>query len=580
MSLVLQPRWSHEGWRRLQQLTAELVGQDDEVAILRVALADSPALFDGDRVEVWLAQAPHRQGLRAWAERGRDHVVEVHPVTGALPQPRAHDLLLPLVEGDTQVGMLRLVGCPKTGRLERERFAMGFAHLLSISLGAAHALGKERLRAQDSMRRAHQDGLTLLGNRWLLKEWGDHLIALASARSRTCAVLLFDVDGFKQINDTLGHDVGDQVLAELGRRVRRTVRENDLAVRLGGDEFVVLTDDLGSLRDAERLAERLLEAISKPLRLDDVELRIRSSVGIAVHGQDGEDTETLLRAADQAMYVSKAQGRGRWHRFTSPTQRPGDSFDRLLAEVDAGLLNDQLEVHYQPQVSAAGYRVTGFEALSRWRHPVLGLLTAKEFLPVVERAGRARQLTALVLDRALAELTILETAAPGASVAVNVSPRDLVGQALLPEVAGALARHDVPADRLTIEVTEPSPDSMESTALAGLAALGCTVSVSEYGTGPSSLSMLARHDAIREVKLDGVLVSQLPLEPARRLIAAVTVAAHALGVTVVAEGVESPAVAEQVRELGCDAVQGLHHLGPVPASEAAAWVREVFTPHA
>lgn len=573
MALKFPGRTARGSWGHLQRLTAELVGQDDEVAILRVALADSPALFGCDRVEVWLVPAAHRKGLHATSEAERAEPVDVQ-VVGAPPSaPDDTDLVLPLVESESEVGWLRLVGCPRAGRVERERLAVGFAHLLSISLRAAQALGKERSLAQESMRRAHQDGLTLLGNRWLLKEWGDHLLALAAARSRISALLLFDIDGFKQINDTLGHDVGDQVLAEIGRRVRDSVRDNDLAVRLGGDEFAVLTDDLAAPADAERLAERLLDAISKPMRVDDVDLRIRSSVGIAVHGRDGECTDALLRVADQAMYTSKAEGRGRWHRFTSTAREAGRDLDRLFGEVDGGLLSGQLELYYQPQVDLASGRVSAFEALARWRHPDLGLLPAQDFLPAVERAGRTRQLTSLVLERALEDFAFLGVVAPAASMAVNVSPRDLIGHALVSEVSRLTKRYGTAPARLTVEVAEPTSGSVESRVYADLAALGCRVSISEYGSGQSSLTMLARHEAIREIKLNASLVAQLPSRPAQRLVGAVTTAAHTLGVRVVAEAVECEATAIQVRELGCDALQGSYWHAPAPASEIADWAR-------
>ena len=562
------------GWRRLQRLTGELVGQDDEAAILRAALLDIPEELGCRRVEVWLAPAPHRPALHATTVPGRGEPVAVRPVERLSAAPEPDTVTVPLTGADSRLGELRLVGCPRRKRRERARLAIGLAHLLSVSLGAAHAVGQVRRVAQESSRRAHQDGLTSLGNRRLLEEWGDHLLALAAARSRTSAVLLFDVDGFKQINDTLGHGVGDRVLAEIGRRIRGSVRGDDLAVRLGGDEFAVLSDDLNTPAAAEDLAARLLAAISEPMKMDDVDLRIRSSVGIAVHGEDGSSTAALLQVADQAMYASKARGSGLWHRFTpSPGQTDAD-VDRLLGDVADGLLGGQLELHYQPQVDLRSGHVTGFEALARWRHPDAGLLNAADFMPLVERAGRTRQLTSLVVDRALAELRRLEATVPGVSLSVNVSPRDLIGQTLVPELDRALSRHGIEPARLVVEITEPTSSSLESQPFADLANLGCPVSIGEYGTGQSSLTTLAQHEAIREVKVNAALISQLPDAPARRLVRAIVTAAHSLGVKVTAEGVESDVVAQQVRELGCDAVQGNHYHAPAPADQVAAWVRD------
>ena len=566
----------HTDWKRLDRLAPELVGQTDEGAILRIALADAPWMFRCGRVEVRLEEAAHRPPLVAYADASTTDSVEVHSAT---PEEWTEDpdaFTLPLLGPGGAIGRITFSFYSRRSHVARERLARAFAHVLSSSLGAAHALGEERRLVEVTTQRATQDDLTSLGNRWLLDQWGDHLLTIARSQGKTAAVLLFDADDFKEINDVLGHEGGDRVLAEYGRRIQRCVRDTDLAVRLGGDEFAILTGDLRTPGDAERLAERVLAELSQPLHVDDVELTLLSSGGIAISDVDGDSLSGLLRAADHAMYAAKSAGSGQWRRATEGSgEIRVDDQGRITSDLRDGLLEQQLVLHYQPQVDARTGEVRGFEAFARWQHPELGLLTPAEFVPLAERSGLMRQLTSSVLDQALTDRARFEQSVPGARLSVNVSARNLLGQGLVEDVARLLEKYDVPPSRLTLEVSEPAAGSESSVAevFQRVEDLGCRISVSEYGTGQSSLTALAHLPGIREVKISPGLVAQMPhAEAGRRLVDALTTAAHSLRVEVVAEGVESVLLAEQLRALGCDTLQGFHIHEPAPLEEIVGWV--------
>ncbi|HSE69805.1 MAG TPA: EAL domain-containing protein [Nocardioidaceae bacterium] len=567
--------WQRDAWQQLQGLGRELVGQTEEAAILRIALADSPALLGCDAVEVAIHPYHDRPGLvgrvaRA-VEGGRVRVRRV-PRPDAAPDD---GLVVELSGFGQAMGWLALRGCPRRGSGDRHRLAVGFAHLLASTVGAARSLEKERRRVEQTYHRATQDGLTLLGNRWLLSQSGNHTLSVLQSQGRTAALLLFDLDDFKRVNDTLGHDAGDQVLAEMGRRLRRGIRDSDLAVRLGGDEFAVLTGELPGTEDAEHLATRLLGELGEPVRVDDVELVVSSSVGIAVLGEDGESVDELLRAADRAMYDAKVLGAGQWRRY-QPTLRlrtlsPAELAESLRTALDEG----QLVVHLQPQVDATTGQVRGFEALVRWEHPELGLLEPREFVAHAERSGLMGRLTSVVLDQALAQHRRLRQVLPGTTVSVNMTARNLLDRGLATGVAAALAEHEVPATELVLEVSEPAPgvSPLLAEAFAALERLGCRVSVSEYGSGESSLTALSRYPGIREIKVDADLVSAALDQPGTsRLVRAMVTAAHSLDVTVVAEGVESADLADHMRLLGCDVLQGFAIHRPAPAAEIESWL--------
>lgn len=409
------------------------------------------------------------------------------------------------------------------------------------------------------------DSLTGLGHRLVLEERGPDLISLAKHRGQIVAVLLLDADGFKALNDGLGHHAGDRILAETGSRIRACLRPGEIAVRLGGDEFAMM---LGPLEDDTTLDVRvheLLGYLAAPVRVDDLRVSVGISVGSAISGPDGRTLEELLRAADQAMYAAKAAGTGQWRRSEGPDTRTDQQ--RLSEQLRGALDRSELALHYQPQVEGWTGAVTGFEALIRWEHPELGLLLPGQFLPLAERTGLIGPITLFALDHALEDHARLARLVPNCTVSVNVSARSMMGEGLLRDLERLLSRRGVPPSDLVLEITEPAPrPTPEVVALLdGIRRMGCRVSVHGFGSATSSLTGLWQYPALREIKIDPSIIHSLGTAPeTERLVRAMISGAHSLDMRVVAEGVDTLAVAQQLRRLGCDGLQG-HWIGE-PAS--------------
>ncbi len=419
---------------------------------------------------------------------------------------------------------------------------------------------------------ARTDELTGLPNRRALLERAADV--LATAAGRPAALLLLDLDGFKEVNDSLGHDAGDALLRLIAPRLRDAAGPGALAARLGGDEFAVLLPE-ATLTDALATARRVQECLAEPFPLESIRVHVGASIGVATAPVPAADVTTLLRCADIAMYAAKTSREGVRVYLPEPGTETGDRLHTMEQLRDA-LAADQLVVHLQPQVDPGTHRVVGVEALVRWQHPARGLLGPAAFLPAAERAGLLRPLAAAVLELSLA-------AAAGwwpthrVPVSVNLSAADVTDLDLPAKVAAALQRHGLPPAALTLELVE---DTIMADAERGrvvlqqLRDLGVRTSIDDYGTGYSSLGYLRRLPA-DELKLDRSLTQDLDTDPAARLIVEHTVAlAHGLGLTVVAEGVEDLAVAGVLADLDCDVVQGYVFARPMPVADFVAVLRE------
>ena len=429
---------------------------------------------------------------------------------------------------------------------------------------------------------ATTDALTGLGDRAALARHAARLESVEEVH----ALLVLDLDGFKAVNDTVGHAAGDAVLREVGRRVGEVAGERGVGVRLGGDEFALLSGPLAGPASAaaEQLAHRLEASIARPVRTQGVELSVRASVGVALHRRDGHGLEQLLRAADQAMYAAKA-ARGRPPGAVRLPELPDVPEDDLAADLARAVAAGELELHYQPQVTWAG-AVSGVEALLRWPHPRLGVLAPRQVLPLAQRHGLTTPLALWTIERALADRRAL-AADPAAGlgadlrVSVNIAARDLLGHAFVPDIA-RLLRADAPAGpgpapRLTLEIGEPTPHPVPQVVslFEGLAGLGVTVSIHELGLGQISLAAISRYPAVRELKIDPQLVRQVVDDDATaRLVRAIVGAAHGLGVEVVAEGVEDVATVRRLRELGCDRLQGYAVAAPADLVALRSWAAQ------
>ena len=441
--------------------------------------------------------------------------------------------------------------------------------LLSVAALAVH---RATTASSSHERDALHDPLTGLPNRARFRRDLDATVADGRNAWSQAAVLLLDLDRFREVNDTLGHDAGDRLLQQVAERLTGALADAPGA-RLGGDEFGVLLEGAGE-ESARRLAKELVDALERPFPVDGGSLDVEASIGIAVFPDHGASTETLLQRADIAMYRAKR----RQHAVECYAPEH-DHHDRrhlaLLADLRTALGNGELVVHYMPQVNLMTGRVDTVEALVRWRHPTEGLLAPGEFVPLAERTGLIRPLTTHVLAQALRQIARWRARGLDLTVSVNLSARNLHDPQLSTQLRDALQRHDLPARHLQLELTESSimddPDRA-LTVLRALDDLGVRLAIDDFGTGYSSLAYLQRLP-VDEIKIDRSFVAGMLERPADQVIVRSTVdLARNLGLTVTAEGVETEAVLAELRAAGCHSVQGFYVSPAVPPAELEALV--------
>jgi diguanylate cyclase (GGDEF)-like protein len=436
--------------------------------------------------------------------------------------------------------------------------------VLYLVLAAISWSSTRRLRrhAAASAHAALHDPLTGLPNRELFRQRVD----TALRRSGGCAVVLVDLDRFKEVNDTLGHPAGDQMLREVARRLTGTLRGEDTVARLGGDEFGLLLPAIADSRTARDLIERVNDGLSAELVLEGVPLAVEASFGIALHPRDGGTVEELLTHADAAMYHGK---RGTAAVVVYDPALSGEPSHHLSIQHDIrrAIDNDELRLVYQPQIDLRTGRTTTVEALLRWQHPTRGLLAPTEFLPAVEHTALMGSLTEWVLARAAADCAAWTAGGRDWVVAVNVSARNLHEADFASTVARLARQAGVRPAQLQLEVTEtalPVDPAAAATTLGTLAAHGFSTGLDDFGVGYASLSHL-RSLALTEVKIDRVFVAGVADEGEdREVVAALIQLAHGLGLTVCAEGVETAEAADWLRRAGCDRAQGYFFSRPVP----------------
>ena len=430
-------------------------------------------------------------------------------------------------------------------------------------------------RSADLERMATTDDLTGLANREYFHAMIGEKVQAAELDGEPFAVMLIDLDRFKEINDTLGHHYGDVLLSELGARLATHVGPSGLVARLGGDEFAVLpgvrTTDPATL---EKLAARMVACIQEPFAVDELSLDVGASVGIARYPLDGRGANVLLRLADVAMYSAKAAQSG--YQLYAP-ERDHNSVRRLslLSDVRRALAAGEVIVHYQPKVRTGDASVVGAEALVRWQHPELGLLPPAAFVPAVEQTQLISALTRHVLERSIAQCATWRGAGRDLSVAVNLSARNLLDRGLPGEIERMLSAFHLPADALELEITERMIMSDPDRAIAMLSRLsdlGMRLSIDDFGTGYSSLANLKRLP-ISELKIDRSFVTPMLQDDSDLIIVRSTInLGHDLGLEVIGEGVEDEATLQRLGSLGCDLAQGYHISRPLPADAFAHWL--------
>jgi diguanylate cyclase (GGDEF)-like protein len=420
-------------------------------------------------------------------------------------------------------------------------------------------------------RQANEDGLTGLPNRRWVEEYLPTAIANAAQSGALLAVLFLDLDGFKAVNDTMGHRAGDELLKNAARRLKVAVRPEDTVARLGGDEFVVIIESIHHRNDAAHVAERIQQAFRQGFKLSKGVPAVGASIGIGMFPADGADAETLLRSADIAMYSVKTAGKGNYRFYDQKFHEARLYRLEREYELHHALEHDQFVMYYQPRVDISTGKTSSMEALVRWKHPAKGLIGPAEFIPLAEETGAIVALGALIIDKVCAQLA--SWARNGQSlvpVSINVSPRQF-NEANIPQVLSeALRRHRVNPELIELELTEASMmgDSQDvSEALNALQRMGVKLLVDDFGTGYSSLSQLQRLD-FDVLKVDRAFTAEVDkTEQGKVFFTAIVTMAHALGMRVVAEGVESMKQARILRALRCDELQGFYISKPLPATE-------------
>lgn len=436
----------------------------------------------------------------------------------------------------------------------------------------------ERKRTQlELVRLAHYDQLTGLPNRTLLRERVAHALGRAARTGAGVATLVLDMDGFKGVNDSLGHEAGDKLLIEAGRRIRKSVRDQDTVARLGGDEFAVILEDVSEAREVLPVIERIIHGLGQPASIDGHEIKTSTSIGIAIYPENGNDLSDLLRAADLAMYQAKASGRGKYQFFAEAMQREAQSRLSLEWALRRAVEKQEFELVYQPQVCLRTRRVIGVEALLRWASPSRGLLAPYHFISALEEFSLIQEVGEWVLLEACGQARSWhESGLEPLRVSVNVSAQQFDDPSFIDKVRAALLESGLPPEALELELTESMlmDDAAQASAvLRELRAIGVRVAIDDFGTGYSSLAYLHEFP-LNVLKIDKNFVQSVeegsPGGPISNLIIGL---GQNLGLDVLAEGVETEAQFEHLRSQGCDYAQGYLFARPESPSKLLPWLK-------
>ncbi len=430
--------------------------------------------------------------------------------------------------------------------------------------------------------RVGHDVLTGLPNRSLLGELLGQELDRSREAGASLAVCMLDLDGFKAVNDGYGHASGDLLLVEVARRLKHILREGDAVARLSGDEFVLILADIQGPPCLQGILDRVLEAIAAPYVIRGRSISVSASIGVTLFPSDNDDADTLLRHADQAMYVAKQRGRNRYHLFDVSLDKEVKATHQTVERVRRALRNGELCLYYQPKVNMRSGAVVGFEALLRWQHPLRGLVAPVEFLPLVERTDLIVDIGEWVIDRALAQMQQWQAEGFRWPVSVNIAARHFQRADFVVRLQRLLARHaKVPPQMLDLEIVESvAIENIQrvSECLEACQRLGVRFSLDDFGTGYSSLSYLKRLPT-QTMKIDKSFVQDILHDPDDlALTRAVIGLAQAFGRQVIAEGVETVAHGEWLMELGCDVAQGYGIARPMPAGDVVKWVKGFVQP--
>ncbi|MBI2276144.1 MAG: EAL domain-containing protein [Dechloromonas sp.] len=437
----------------------------------------------------------------------------------------------------------------------------------------------ERKKAEERIQAlAFNDQLTGLANRFSLNERLTQALALAGRSGKQVALLMIDLDNFKTINDTLGHQIGDRLLMEVAHRLAAAVRQTDLVARLGGDEFIVVLSEIDSPADAAHVADKILTVLATPYLLDRNELRTNASIGICLFPDDAGESQDLIKKADVAMYHAKSRGRGNYQFFKDEIQQAAVRRLGIESDLRKAIVRQQFVLHYQPQLDLRSGRLVGVEALIRWLHPERGLVAPMEFIPVAEETGLILPIGDWVLEEACRQLAAWQThGIEHIKMSVNLTASQFLNPDLPARIRALLGQYGVAAGHMNLEVTESMSMAAPEQTIASMTELtecGLLLSIDDFGTGYSSLAYLKLFP-VSTLKIDRSFVKDIETDSNDADICDVTVLlAHKLGLDVVAEGVETEAQLKYLCSIGCEKVQGYLISKPLPADEAECFIRD------
>lgn len=573
------------------------------ILLLFVAIATHMSVrFSRQRHKLHVSQAAYRQATEASTEA----FVICHPIFDVHGQPNDYKVFdcngqaaailgLPseVVIGSSLLGLERRRGFPSAKETLDNALANGMAtHTYAVpneasedakyyNVTATRSDGVVAITVKDvSLEKAHvahlerksqEDSLTGLPNRAWVRERLPDMLSRADSSSSKLVVLFVDLDGFKLVNDSLGHAAGDEVLQIVAKRLRVVVRPRDYVIRLGGDEFVIVLENVKEASEAEHVAGRVLHAFQTPLHTSLGIAAVGTSIGISVYPTDAQDAETLYRHADLAMYKAKTSGKNRYQFFDPHYYAAVQARTLREKELRTAIAENQFVLHYQARVNCASREIVGMEALVRWNHPADGLIGPDHFIPLAEETGLILHLGELVIDSVCRQLLAWQNTNYGCTpISINVSSRQFNERDIRESIAAALSKYNVQGKCIEVELTESSmvlDPGRTARTLESIHALGVKLLVDDFGTGYSSLSML--HQMSFDIlKIDKSFTKRLGKEGDGEIfVSAIISMAHSLGMRVVAEGVESPEQVEILERLGCDELQGYHLAKPVPADK-------------
>ena len=583
---------SAAGVRELdQQLSARSVTRD--LARIKIWNAKDEVIYSDDHSLIGRTFTPSDELEHAFAGRPNDATVVTptkHSETeGEVGLGRLVEVYVPLrfVSSGPPAGAFEIYLSyrPIAAAISKDKRTIALLVFVGLALLwavlfriVAKAARRLRRQSEENYQLAHYDPLTGLSNRTLFIERLADSLGRGESRLGMTAVLLIDLDGFKQINNTLGDPTGDHVLCEVARRLRSDLGEDSLVARIGGDEYAVMCPRTEGIPGALATAAALQSSLESSIVLDGVALNVEASIGIAVMGEHSENLDTLLQRADAALARAKSH-RSRIEVF-SPEH---DSFDPtrllLLGQVRMALEREEFVLHYQPKIDLQTRRISGVEALLRWTHPEHGMLAPPRFIPLVEQTALIAPLTLHVIDESLRQMVAWRELGLHLQMSVNLSARNLLDPGLAVQIEDRLRQHGIPPNQLIVEVTESAtmadPERAEDV-LRAIRAAGVGVSIDDFGTGNASIAYLTKLPA-SEIKIDRSFITDICKDKRAEAIARSTIElARHLDLHVVAEGVETQAVLERLIELGCDTAQGYLFSRPLPAEELTARLTTAF----